>query len=210
MRRFWLFTICGLLLAVAIPLLAAYCPRILLPSQCSPLYQRYCYTPGIEASYVKGFRINDTLFVDATLLHATDSASWATLLNDFHLVNAIDTSAYSRPHSFSILRVFPKDPTKRVSDPDEPFCSCVAFPFEKEIHIYSTENDDHRRALHMYLMLNLSKQLTSHKPTAAAAGRKKKGTPGAEPANKKRKTKTDPNPVPVPQAEGVPFQPLHI
>ena len=163
MKRFWTFTICGLLLAVAIPLLTAYWPRILLPSQCSPLYQRYCHTPGIEASYVKGFRINDTLAIDATLLHATDSASWEQLLNDFHLVNAIETSAYSQPHSFTNSKVSTKNPTKRVSNPEEPFFSRVTFPFEKEIHIYSTENDDHRMALHMHLLLNLSKQLTIEK-----------------------------------------------
>lgn len=160
MKRFWTFTICGLLLAVAIPLLTAYWPRILQPRQCSPLYQRYYNVPGIEASYVKGFRINDTLAIDATLLHATDSASWERLLNDFHLENVIDTSAYRQPHSFSISMVSPKDPTKRISSPDEPFCSRVAFPYEREIHIYSTENDDHCMALHMHLLLNLSKHQT--------------------------------------------------
>ena len=155
-----LCSLLGVVLVVASLLMARFWPHTLRDDQCSPLYQRYCHTPGIEASYVKGFRINDTLAIDATLLHATDSASWERLVNDFHLVNAIETSAYSQPHSFSILRVFPEDQAKRVSDPDEPFCSCVAFPFEKEIHIYSTENDNHRMALHMYLMLNLSKQLT--------------------------------------------------
>jgi len=116
MRRFWLFTICGLLLAVVIPLLAAYCPRILLPSQCSPLYQRYCHTPGIEASYVKGFRINDTLAIDATLLHATDSASWERLVEDYEVPASLwnDTSS---PEDRSItLSLRKKGQTKNVKD----------------------------------------------------------------------------------------------
>ena len=155
-RRFWLIVAA----IVAAEVLAAVVWRCYLypEREVSDLYLRYAEDPGVEASYVKGFRINDTLAIDATLLHATDSANWERLLNDFHLVNAIDTNLYSQPHSFSISMVSPKDPTKRISSPDETFCSLVAFPFEKEIHIYSTENDDHCMALHMYLLLNLSKQ----------------------------------------------------
>ena len=160
MKRFWTFTVVGLLLAVVLPLAVIYGPHLLPPGECSSLYREYYRVPGIKASFVKGFQVNDTLAIDATLLHATDSASWERLLNDFHLVNVIDTSAYRQPQSFSISRVSKEDPTKRVSSPDEPFCSRVTFPYEREIHIYSTENDDHRTALHMHLMLNLSKQQT--------------------------------------------------
>ena len=147
---------------VAAEVLAAVVWRCYLypEREVSDLYLRYAEDPGVEASYVKGFRINDTLFVDATLLQAKDSTGWERLLNDFHLVNVIDTSAYRQPQSFSISRVSKVDPTKRVSNPDEPFCSRVSFPHEREIHIYSTENDDHRTALHKYLMLNLRKQQT--------------------------------------------------
>jgi len=80
-----LCSLLGVVLVVASLLMARFWPHTLRDDQCSPLYQRYCHTPGIEASYVKGFRINDTLFVDATLLHATDSASWATLKTDFEI-----------------------------------------------------------------------------------------------------------------------------
>lgn len=157
-RRFWLIVAA----IVAAEVLAAVVWRCYLypEREVSDLYLRYAEDPGVEASYVKGFRINDTLAIDATLLHATDSANWERLLNDFHLVNFIDTNLYSQPQSFSISMVSPKDPTKRVNNSEETFCSCVAFPFEKEIHIYSTENDDHCMALHMYLLLNLSKQQT--------------------------------------------------
>ena len=143
--------------------LVVYCPRTVPYAQCSDLYKRYAAVDDIDATFIKDFKVNDTLFVDVTLLEAKDSAGWERLLNDFHLVNAIDTSAYRQPHSFSISMVSPKDPTKRISSPDEPFCSRVAFPYEGEIHIYSTENDDHCRALHMHLLLNLSKQQTIHK-----------------------------------------------
>lgn len=58
-------------------------PRTVPFDQCSELYQRYADQPGIDASFVKDFRINDTVAVDATLLCATDAAGWETLRRDF-------------------------------------------------------------------------------------------------------------------------------
>ena len=82
-KRFWIIVaaiVAGEVLA-AIVWRCCFFPE----REVSNLYQRYCHTPGIEASFVKGFRINDTLAIDATLLHATDSASWATLKTDFEI-----------------------------------------------------------------------------------------------------------------------------
>ena len=80
-----LCSLAGVVLVAAILLMVRLWSQTLRDDQCSPLYQRYCHTPGIEASFVKGFRINDTLAIDATLLHATDSASWARLKTDFEI-----------------------------------------------------------------------------------------------------------------------------
>ncbi len=63
-----LCSIAGVVLVAAILLMVRLWPQTLRDDECSPLYQRYCHTPGIEASFVKGFRINDTLAIDATLL----------------------------------------------------------------------------------------------------------------------------------------------
>lgn len=59
------------------------CPRTVPLRQCSELYQRYAQTPGIDASFIKDFRVNDSVTVDVTLLEARDSAGWATLKHDF-------------------------------------------------------------------------------------------------------------------------------
>ena len=85
MKRTSTIWLIGLLLATVIPVMVKVLPTPLPDKACSPLYQRYCHTPGVEASFVKGFRINDTLAIDATLLRATDSASWATLKTDFSI-----------------------------------------------------------------------------------------------------------------------------
>ena len=80
-----LCSIAGVVLVAAILLMVRLWPQTLRDDECSPLYQRYCHTPGIEASFVKGFRINDTLAIDATLLHATDSASWEQLREELRI-----------------------------------------------------------------------------------------------------------------------------
>ena len=82
-RRFWLIVAA----IVAAEVLAAVVWRCYLypEREVSDLYLRYAEDPGVEASYVKGFRINDTLAIDATLLHATDSASWERLRDELQI-----------------------------------------------------------------------------------------------------------------------------
>ena len=155
MKRHWIFRIVCILLAIIIPWMIKSLPTPLLDKDCSPLYQRYADDPDIEASYVKGFRVHDTLTIDATLLR-TDSAGWARLVDDFHLSKAIDPSTYNIPKSVTLGRVSRKDPTKKVSTPDEPFSIRVVFPHEKEIHVYDTENQKQSRALHRHLMMNMN------------------------------------------------------
>ena len=58
-------------------------PRQLPLEECSPEYLRYKDAPGIKASFVKDFPVNDTLAVDALLLQATSDSAWCALLSDF-------------------------------------------------------------------------------------------------------------------------------
>ena len=58
-------------------------PRPLPPEECSELYRTYKDTPGIDATFIKDFHVNDTVYVNVTLLQATDSAGWEMLISDF-------------------------------------------------------------------------------------------------------------------------------
>ena len=58
-------------------------PRTIPFDQCSDLYKQYANVEGIDATFIKDYKVNDTVFVDVTLLEAKDSADWATLKNDF-------------------------------------------------------------------------------------------------------------------------------
>ncbi|MBR5093060.1 MAG: hypothetical protein IKX32_06275 [Bacteroidales bacterium] len=84
MRRRWIVTVLILLLFTAGGVLVKRCPRTVPFEQCSELYQHYADTEGIEASFIQGYRLNDSLRVDVTLLQATDSAAWQQLMDTMY------------------------------------------------------------------------------------------------------------------------------
>ena len=61
-------------------------PRTVPFEQCSEIYQKYAHTPGIDAAFVKDYRINDTVTIDATLLKAKDTNAWNNICKDFDIV----------------------------------------------------------------------------------------------------------------------------
>lgn len=49
------------------------------------VYNHYADKPAVEATFVKAFKINDTLAISATILHATNAEEWHTLQQDFKI-----------------------------------------------------------------------------------------------------------------------------
>lgn len=115
MKRSWILFIVGLILATVVSWCLKSLPRPLRDSECSPLYQRYADDPDIEASFVKGFRVNDTLAIDATLLRAKDSAGWERLREDFEVTPTSKDDSTSHKKSL-ITRLNKKGETKPIID----------------------------------------------------------------------------------------------
>lgn len=61
------------------------CPRTVPFAQCSAVYQKYADVDGIDATFIKDYRVNDRVTVDVTLLEAKDSAGWDLLKRDFEV-----------------------------------------------------------------------------------------------------------------------------
>ncbi len=80
-RRFYLLGLC--LLAALLSAAAKMAPHELPAGRCGELYQRYAGRPGIEAAYLRDYRLNDSVSVAVTLFRATDSAAWQQLCSDF-------------------------------------------------------------------------------------------------------------------------------
>lgn len=85
MKRTDYITILVCLLAVAVTVLVARCPRTVPLHKCSEVYQRYAGHEGIAAAYIQDFPVNDTLTVEVTLLEATTDSGWAKMQEDFNI-----------------------------------------------------------------------------------------------------------------------------
>ena len=85
MKRTDYITLLICLLAVGVALVVVRCPRTVPWEQCSEVYKKYSQMDGINAAYIKDYRINDTLTIGVTLLEATTDSGWAMLQEDFGL-----------------------------------------------------------------------------------------------------------------------------
>ena len=75
-----------LFVTVVVAMLAwGYLARVVPYWQCSEVYKRYSRVEGVRATYMKDYRINDTLTIGVTLLEATTDSGWAVLQEDFNV-----------------------------------------------------------------------------------------------------------------------------
>ena len=99
MIRRWIITIAVVCLAVLGAVAWQRHARTVPWEECSALYRQYAHADGIEATFLRGYHVNDTLSIDVTLLQATDSAGWIALKKDFNMPiveNPIVIKAISR------------------------------------------------------------------------------------------------------------------
>ena len=70
---------------VVVVWVARYLPGVVPYWQCGEVYKKYSHVEGVRATYIKNYRLNDTLTVGVTLLEATTDSGWAALQEDFGL-----------------------------------------------------------------------------------------------------------------------------
>jgi len=86
----WTITLIAVLAIACGGIVIKLCPRTVPIEECSPVYRKFADMPGIEVSYVKDYRINDSTMVNATLLKATDSIGFEQLKSVFFNKLCID------------------------------------------------------------------------------------------------------------------------
>ena len=87
MKKSWPITILFCLLIIGGGAAVILWPRTVPFEQCSEIYQKYANVEDVSASFIKDYKVNDTVYVDVTLLEATDSVGWVTLKKDFDIPN---------------------------------------------------------------------------------------------------------------------------
>lgn len=85
MKKSWSITILVCLLILGGGALILGWPRTVPFDQCSDLYKQYVAVEGINATYIKDYKVNDTVFVDVTLLEAKTDSAWTVLQTDFNV-----------------------------------------------------------------------------------------------------------------------------
>ncbi len=79
-NRFWTVFAIATVVALAAITVAMRWHRLFPSGEVSELYLRYADEEGVDATFIRGFQVNDTVSVDVTLLQATDSAGWETII----------------------------------------------------------------------------------------------------------------------------------
>lgn len=85
MKRSWLITILVCLLILGGGGAVLLLPQVVPFSQCSDVYKRYAKMDGVDATFIKDYKVNDSVVVSATLLETEDTCMWEKLCEDMHI-----------------------------------------------------------------------------------------------------------------------------
>ena len=84
-KRFWMWVGIALLIELAAFTLWKRWYWFFPSYSVSELYTKYAGTEGLNVAFVKDYRVNDTVFVDVTMIEATTDSAWIMLQNDFNI-----------------------------------------------------------------------------------------------------------------------------
>ena len=117
-------------------------PRIASSGEGGDLYCRYCAVEGVEASFVKGFRVNDTVTVDVTVLRAETDSAWGLLQRDFGMTPPPPQVIEICGRDFIEVRMAPKNDYSGPKDPVALNNDVVSTSWtERTIWVFSIETE---------------------------------------------------------------------
>ena len=131
-------------------------PRTIPFDQCSDLYKQYVAVEGINATYIKDYKVNDTVFVDVTLLEAPDSM-WHTLMTDFNIPTPdSDLQQFiDAGENLVVTKLVDKTHYSRPAAPCSSNCEIMAISYTTHsISVFHTVDAGERHAI---LYFNLDK-----------------------------------------------------
>ena len=97
MKRTGLITLAACFAVLVMAVVVIRYPRTVPLEECSDVYKRYKDVEGVRATYIKDFRVNDTLTIGVTLLEATTDSGWAKLVSKFNVPVEMVELAKSNP-----------------------------------------------------------------------------------------------------------------
>lgn len=153
MKKSWIITVILCLLLLGGGCVAAFLPRTVPFYKCSDEYKKYSRVDGVEASFIKDFRINDTLTVDVTMLKAVDSIGWETLLSDFDIKTPPDVflqRIYNGEDLIICKSIFANDTTHNPSSDPKTKAIIATSHLNHRLIIFDITDNSHIQAIFQY------------------------------------------------------------
>ena len=159
-RRLLLFLLLAVV-GVAVAAVVKYRACLFHTGQDSELFERYAQVPGVQADFIKDFRLNDTTTVDVTIFEAADSAGWATIGEMLGIPvlppDVVDIIMQGKPSSLFFLS--PKD--NQLEQPDTVLCNnnLIVYSFQlQKACVYDLVSDEQYNAIISYKVNQLNKK----------------------------------------------------
>lgn len=150
MKKRWITIVLVPVVIVCILAAVKFWPRTVPLEDCSPVYRHYAEQEGVDASYVCQYQVDDTTFVDVTLLHATTDSAWVSLCLEFISPEYPDAFKEGVIHGNSVTHwgVSDDDPHILVTPSVVVDCDLLVIsPPMMTICIFHTENETQRNAI---------------------------------------------------------------
>lgn len=149
-KRFWMAV--GIVTVIEGVLLCLFFQgKYIFPTdEVSAVYTRYKDVEGIAASYIKDYKVNDTVFVDVTLLEATDLTKWDTLRYEFSIPDLEPEVklAVELNKDMVLSRLVEKDDYGKPASPSSTDCEIMAYLYgTRTICIFHVKNPVERHAV---------------------------------------------------------------
>lgn len=157
-KRFWLIIAILALVEALVCYIAIQWKYIFPSNEVSEIYARYEKVEGIDVSFVKDYKVNDTVYVDVTLLEATDSVGWATLKKDFEVPNPPPVAHQCIDNGEDLIgvKLIPKSTTTDTILTPYPNDVLAFSHLKRSLIVFHTKNNDE---VHAVIFHNFEKSI---------------------------------------------------
>lgn len=155
MKRRWIITLLLLPVVVLAVLFLTRNLHTVPPDECSDVYRQYKDTPGIKASFIKDYPLDDTTTIDVTSFTALDTASWRWLRTQFGFGKP-DFSTMEPGCIFS--RIAPKGHYDQPTDQSNPMNNdkIIGSGYDRTIEIFHITDTNQIELFSKYMLNKIS------------------------------------------------------
>lgn len=160
MKKRWTIIILATIAVVAGGMAWLCWPRALPEEECSEVYRQWADVDGVEATFLRGYRVNDSVTVDATLLQASDSAGWDSLRRTLHVPEPQSHSdSIALERNDEVVAILNYDNNVHFSSND----LAIALLRDKEVLIFHTHSSEDKEQIEYVIILYYINLLKNNK-----------------------------------------------